>query len=251
LPKITEGRFAIGALFAFAFWLLVGLPFYYGHHDQPSDQCTTEESKHYGFWQKAACDPVAYFTLWLVGFTGVLAVSTIGLWWATYRTLAHAEKSNEDTLKAYVHAARAYYMWDGRTLACLLKVTNTGQTPATFFEIGATTLVGEAKRWSEIKIPDGLPRLTWVTLGAGERVSVGAPCDTEKASTDAMSVIQDADKYLALIGRVRYGDIFGNTYESEFMFFSRTIFITAGKPGKIKMSRGPSRLKTYQKIENA
>ena len=48
-------------------------------HDEAANKCSAEESKNHGFWEKASCDPTAYFTLWLVAFTGVLAVSTIGL----------------------------------------------------------------------------------------------------------------------------------------------------------------------------
>jgi hypothetical protein len=90
--KPSEGAVAIGGLIALSFWLLVALPFLYSvpksdpQHDQTANKCSAEESKKHGFWEKADCDPVAYFTLWLVGFTGVLAISTIGLWVVTWRS---------------------------------------------------------------------------------------------------------------------------------------------------------------------
>jgi hypothetical protein len=68
----------------FALWIFVFLPFYYNAapYDE-STKCSAKENEIMGFWEKARCDPVAYFTLWLVGFTGVLALSTLGLWIAT------------------------------------------------------------------------------------------------------------------------------------------------------------------------
>jgi hypothetical protein len=53
-----------------------------GPHEE-AYKCTTKESEYYDFWEKTRCDPVAYFTIWLVAFTGILAVSTIVLWWST------------------------------------------------------------------------------------------------------------------------------------------------------------------------
>jgi len=44
-------------------------------------------------FQDIAAETVAYYTKVLAWFTGVLAVSTIGLWGATYLTLRHAEKN--------------------------------------------------------------------------------------------------------------------------------------------------------------
>jgi len=93
LSKISERHVVVGGLFLFAFWLYVALPVLYSasrsSHDETPNKCSAEESKNHGFWEKAGCDPTAYFTIWLVAFTGVLAVSTIGLGWATvglYRT---------------------------------------------------------------------------------------------------------------------------------------------------------------------
>jgi hypothetical protein len=85
--NLTDGRLAIGALIAFALWIFVALPLYYGPRggddDSAAQHCSAQEEKNYGFWEKTRCDPVAYFTAWLVGFTSILAISTIGLWGVT------------------------------------------------------------------------------------------------------------------------------------------------------------------------
>ena len=96
LSKPSERHWVIGGLLFFALWLFVALPFLYGvprySHDEAANKCSSEESKNHGFWEKAACDPTAYFTLWLVAFTGVLAVSTIGLGIATLGLYKTGEK---------------------------------------------------------------------------------------------------------------------------------------------------------------
>ena len=75
----TDGQLAIGALIAAALWIFVVLPLYYGpRNNSAAYTCPTKESEKYSFWEKTRCDPIAYFTIWLVGFTEVLAFSTIG-----------------------------------------------------------------------------------------------------------------------------------------------------------------------------
>jgi hypothetical protein len=69
--------FALGG--SVAWGLMYVPPQHYAADDQQADSHPAEKENENGFWEKAGKDPVAYFTLWLVGFTGVLAFSTIGL----------------------------------------------------------------------------------------------------------------------------------------------------------------------------
>jgi hypothetical protein len=112
LPIPWERRLFIGGLFFFAFWLLVALPFLYSvprysGHDEAANTCSVEESKNHGFWEKASCDPTAYFTLWLVAFTGVLAVSTIGLWIVTWRGSTSQARDMRASIQVAQDAAKA------------------------------------------------------------------------------------------------------------------------------------------------
>ena len=74
----------------------------YSQQNETSYKCSTEEGKNFGFWEKTDCDPTAYFTLWLVAFTGVLAVSTVGLWVATVLLYRAGERALETTERAFV-----------------------------------------------------------------------------------------------------------------------------------------------------
>jgi hypothetical protein len=154
--KPADGQLAIGALITFALWIFVALPLYYGPRADPAAyNCSAKEEKDYGFWEKTRCDPVAYFTAWLVGFTGVLAASTIGLLTATWLA---ARKQSRDTaafigetrrigeaqVRAYVDINKAEAFFIGfpgalhmgrQEIQPIVKVTatNTGQSPARNF----------------------------------------------------------------------------------------------------------------------
>lgn len=89
--KSIEAKVFLGILASAFIWLFAVLPFMYSvprlasNNELPADKCSGELNHNLNFWEKANCDPTAYFTLWLVGFTCVLSASTIGLWWVTWR----------------------------------------------------------------------------------------------------------------------------------------------------------------------
>jgi hypothetical protein len=147
MRKPTDGQLAIGALIAFAFWIFVALPLYYGQRDDAAThKCSAKEEKDYSFWEKARCDPVAYFTLWLVGFTGVLAVSTIGLWWVTWRGSVRQSRDMQATLdhsrESLLAIERAFVAFSHIDITTIsqhniiidyrfrLHITNSGRTAA-------------------------------------------------------------------------------------------------------------------------
>ncbi len=147
-----------GAYAGVVYWLaFIGLLIWALHHDLsvsavPSSQAPHESSGSAAaknenpqshapetFWQRATNDPMAIFTLALVGFTGVLAVSTIGLWLATLRLwrssdrhVAHAEDTAERQLRAYLAFSVGQHITikDRQLTEGWMVITNHGQTPA-------------------------------------------------------------------------------------------------------------------------
>ncbi len=71
---------------------------HYAEHNNQADEGSPEKDQKHGFWEKTTDDPVAYFTAWLVGFTGVLAISTIGLWIVTWRASASQARDMQDSI---------------------------------------------------------------------------------------------------------------------------------------------------------
>jgi hypothetical protein len=112
MPKVSDGKLAIGGLIALSIWIFVVLPFLYSvpSYDQSKDHSAQQAADSSGiqhkpkepFWQRATDDPVAVFTLALVVFTFVLAVSTIGLWIVTWL----GSRRQASDMEASIAAAR-------------------------------------------------------------------------------------------------------------------------------------------------
>lgn len=105
VPELFLGALLSVAIFSLGMIFSPSLPPAkqgYGTDDKKADSPSKTESKHDGFWDKAADDPVAYFTLWLVGFTGVLAISTIGLWVVTGRGIGIQARDTRILQRAYI-----------------------------------------------------------------------------------------------------------------------------------------------------
>jgi hypothetical protein len=174
MRKPTDGQLAVAALIAFAVWLFVALPLYYGPRDDSASQkCSSKEEKDYGFWEKTRCDPVTYLTAWLVGFTGVLAFSTIGLWWVTRQGAA---RQSSDMQAALEHARqsltaieRAFVAFDKISIVTIssrsgivdyrisLNVVNSGRTPARAYTSHVNLAVFDGPIPSNFRFPDREP----------------------------------------------------------------------------------------------
>jgi hypothetical protein len=93
MRKALNPEIALGFLIATALWIgVLGWQASYAPTDSEKRQCEetarksghkTEECKT--LWEKTTTDPVAFFTFWLVIFTGVLGASTVLLWRAGVR----------------------------------------------------------------------------------------------------------------------------------------------------------------------
>jgi len=72
---------------------------YHQETDCSSAQCAEGESEKLFIDRR-----ISYYTFWLAGFTGILALSTIGLWVATDKILRHGRETTRRQLRAYVSA---------------------------------------------------------------------------------------------------------------------------------------------------
>lgn len=206
----------------------VALPFLYGvprdasAHDQTPNKCSAEEGKNHGFWEKADCDPVAYFTLWLVGFTGVLALSTIGLWLATKRAANRQIQDTETLQRAYLtvepggiipYLTGKLASEDGR-VACQLTLHNAGNLPA------------RAVSWRIIRCFSKEPRRKnfpiWgayvgnIVIAARQQVRHATIPLTRKRIDCFVAGGTGRDRYLYVWGRVNYSDGFGKKRFTDF-----------------------------------
>jgi hypothetical protein len=124
------------------------------HAEQRAKSKRTEENQLYAFWRWTTGEPVTFYTFVLAIFTGVLGISTVGLWFVTWRSgirqsrdmegaIAAARAANEISREAIIADQRAWvtvgdmqfengliFKKNGADLALSVKVANVGKTPA-------------------------------------------------------------------------------------------------------------------------
>lgn len=138
---------ALGFVVASVFWIgVLGWQAAYAPTEMEKQKCyeATQKSGHKSeecktLWEKTTTDPIAFFTFWLVIFTGVLGFSTVLLWRAS-------EHQAELTQAALIGDQRAWIMVslniesfrfgpivDGAADAeaeLIFRIQNVGRTPA-------------------------------------------------------------------------------------------------------------------------
>lgn len=161
------------------------------------------------------------------------------------RALGQAEESVERTVeigeaqaRAYVHASAASFSSESADI--LVSVTNTGQTPAAYFQIGGeVVLVDEGKVGEAIQLKD-YEKKEWPALGAQDTLKVKLG-----ASSKIMNKFINADpgtpKNLLVMGVISYGDVFGFHFETGFAFFV--------KAGEAHFRRPVSNLRAFERTD--
>jgi hypothetical protein len=162
----------------------------------------------------------------IAAFTVILAFATYALWRATDKLVRGADKNAERQLRPYVHASVAHFFWDQNGVRAIVELTNSGETPATFFELGAISQTAPRDAGHLINIPADLQYRRWAPLGGGKSSTIGVRGIVSDEQIDPFAVdardVLDAkgEKNFYVLGRIRYGDVFGSEYETEFAFFT-------------------------------
>jgi len=210
LPEIFLGVFLAVAIFAMG--MLFSSSFLPLQHHYSSDQKKAEtsaraESKQHGFWEKAADDPVAYFTLWLVGFTGVLAFSTIGLWFVTNRGVKIQARDTRILQRAYINVKPADVRdaTDG-SLIGHVKFRNVGRLPASKFMWHLDLTPNDSDDWQPPTVADEKLRNAGV-LSIKTEIKRGGP-----------GRVIPTEKFLYVWGRIVYENGFGEQRFTNFCF---------------------------------
>ncbi len=204
------------------------------HGGHKSEECKS-------LWEKATTDPVAFFTLWLVIFTGGLTVSTVLLWRAGEKQFGllsenAAEQSRQmeassaataEAAKRTLESDRAWLTWKYYTAANLINTTmsgkyhrhsfgfaagweNTGRSPAQ--QVRTINMVKVIDLNSDIPFfePTSEDLITTDTArGVGDKISgiLLAIGDTDTADVVA------GRKKVIFFSRVTYVDVFNPEIE--------------------------------------
>ena len=169
---------------------------------------------------------------------------------ATNRAISDAALASKRELRAYVHVDTADLIWtdDGQPHV-LLTCLNTGQTPASLFEVGAICEIVPMGVGPYDKIPDDLTYGRWSGLGGGRDLTVSFTPEGAAGATETQ-LRKSKDGRLSVRGRIRYKDIFGQWSQSEFTFFRRREELDWTVDGKSirKMASATAALRMFQEI---
>ena len=186
-----------------------------------------------------------------------IIVTAFGVWFVR-RTILESRAATEDDIRPYVQISRCKFEFSrGNKPRFVVRVQNSGQTPATFFEVSFSTKAVElTDNGVDWKMPDQLERKqVWNALGGNDSVTVGL---YDPKISEEMVNVQIDKAVLFAIGKVRYGDIWGNEYETEFAYWLRDTSPTLVgnstngwnvKPRK--MSRATGEMRTYDQTKKA
>lgn len=157
---------------------------------------------------------------WLVVLTGVLAVATVSLWWATRCLVLGAEKTAERQLRAYVFMEPGRVSMDPLgppwTVIFSFSLRNAGQTPAYDLQYNAVLMIAPHP------LPANFPFPTMqATNGAKIVIHPGIRFDGHVLSqplsqTDISRISGNKPERLYVFGLIEYKDTFGNARETRF-----------------------------------
>jgi hypothetical protein len=190
--------------------------------DRSGHEATNEESEKLSIDRR-----IARYTLWLAGFTGVLALSTICLWIVTALTLRHSRETAERQLRAYVFVSSAAVMnvveGDGIPEAQVV-IKNFGQTPA----YGFVNITGFA---ANIYPPPKSLRLTVPDDEFSKPIarSILGPTQAETSTTDwqekrrpltqdEKTAFTQGKAVIYVYGEIRYVDTFGRPQWTKYRY---------------------------------
>ncbi len=180
-------------------------------------------------------------------------------------------ETGRDQCRAYVHVDRAELRWGNNQAAnpsCYLYATNTGQTPAQWFEYRASVFsrqldedgrVATTLQFDDIELFER-DHIRWNALGPGAELSFDASSGFDRVMRASYG---KQDVSIEVAGVIRYATFFDEIFESEFWFilrpppqfrFEKTDrplngLATYGVPEKPHlMQRAAGKLKAYQRI---
>jgi hypothetical protein len=158
--------------------------------------------KYHGFWEKLACDPVS-------AFTAVLAITTIGLWIVTWRSveLAHDEFYSTNRPKIRIkHLWLDNDIWHNEPVAVTLTLVNVGTVETRLRQVGV--------RYEIVKKDRLLPPVRGIEpfYYSQDKVACGLNCELPKIengptlTNEQASDILNERSQLYCIGYVSYQD---------------------------------------------
>ena len=173
-------------------------------------------------------------------FGSMALIVSIGSLWLS-------NKSNRDQNRAYVHASEAKFIIDPLGLRISLEATNTGHTPAKWWETACKCGVYEPSETSKlidfVDFRDISEFSRWPALASGHSLTAGVG---SKKDQEFILKTKSAGKYCFYIyGVIRYKTIFNEIFETQFVFYH-----PMPERGR-KLSRPNMHIEAYKPIKHS
>jgi hypothetical protein len=227
MRRLLNPEVALGFLLATLLWIgVLGWQASYAPTDSEKRQCEESAAKtgHKAeecktLWERTTSDPVAFFTFWLVVFTGGLGGCTIMLWLAGERQLRHAETTAKRQLRSYV-MSEGTDVKGGLTAAepeFVVTIKNSGQTPAYKVKSWVCLVISHDLSVPQtFKRPDGFPQAVSVVAPGGDfRLSARSPRAFTHTELDGLTKGTVA---IYVFGEVAYNDVFGEGHTTQYRY---------------------------------
>jgi hypothetical protein len=200
--KITEGKFALGALVLFAAWLLIVLPLLHLPH---------ETGVHgeilgikYGEW--------------------LLFAATMGLWFATWQLVKGADRTAERQLRAYISVEPGDVFWQNGKRKVRFEfrpvLINNGTTPAKEVTVVSNiwiTAPNIATNFNYNLVRVSNPLASVVSIGSQKSKFHSAVFFRKVTLAEAKALLKGAATF-HIFGKVEYMDIFDKKRTTNFSF---------------------------------
>lgn len=157
-----------------------------------------------------------------VGFlsTAVSLAALIGLFRSLTQTRQAVDSSTiigKAQTSAYVYVDQVTW---GKSVP-IVHCKNGGPTPATYFSIKSDVYKKTLGTITNtISFDRTLVGKAWSSLGPGSVLTAATPISSEKLLIDFAHGKFATDEALVLQGIITYGDVLGDTYETEFVFYA-------------------------------
>jgi hypothetical protein len=187
------------------------------HTDGCTQSCAPKQPLLSGWWDWTTHDPVAFYTSILSVFTGMLFVSTVGLWLSTRRGIRIQMDDTRILQRAYlsVNPLGIARFTSGQALfSCDVGFQNVGKLPARNVQWFIDRVFSDERWLKEFLIKEeGFEGRNIVAPGIEMRKGANA---VESGSFNAAK--NHGSGWLYVWGEVRYGDGFGKDRFTKFCF---------------------------------
>lgn len=166
----------------------------------------------------------------VAGFTALLFIATMALWWATQRLVRGADRTAERQLRAYLGLDKMGFRNDSYFAQYEVGIRNFGTTPANNVRIRLDSDLRDAADDRPFTI--GSDFQSYGPLSPTQ-VTVALVDEDREFDTEEWASIYNGSRILYLFGEVLYDDCFNRTRSLKFRLMTEARFGSA-KRGQLK-----------------